>query len=107
LPTFAEQTRPDVERYTYGLTDKGRDLLPILVALMQWGVRWVFGEKHYPLQILDSKGKAPIARIAVTARDGRTLQIEDLRFRPGPGATHETLNRFATARAAKGRKNET
>jgi DNA-binding HxlR family transcriptional regulator len=101
-----EQTRPEVERYTYALTDKGRDILPILVALMQWGVRWVFGEKRRPLQILDSKDKAPIARIAVTARDGRMLQIEDLRFRAGPGATPETLNRFAAARTAEGGKSK-
>ena len=31
------QPKPGVERYTYHLTDKGHDLLPTLVALMQWG----------------------------------------------------------------------
>lgn len=28
------------ERYEYLLTDKGRDLLPILAAMMQWEERW-------------------------------------------------------------------
>jgi DNA-binding HxlR family transcriptional regulator len=28
-------------RQLYRLTDKGADLLPVLVALMQWGDRWV------------------------------------------------------------------
>lgn len=32
------QSRPD--RYEYLLTDKGRDLLPVLAALTQWKERW-------------------------------------------------------------------
>ncbi|RNM12091.1 winged helix-turn-helix transcriptional regulator [Nocardioides pocheonensis] len=32
------QSAPD--RYEYVLTDKGRDLLPILAAMMQWEERW-------------------------------------------------------------------
>lgn len=32
------QSAPD--RYEYLLTDKGRDLLPILAAMMQWEERW-------------------------------------------------------------------
>ncbi|MFL6107817.1 MAG: winged helix-turn-helix transcriptional regulator [Marmoricola sp.] len=32
------QAAPD--RFEYLLTDKGRDLLPIHVAIMEWHVRW-------------------------------------------------------------------
>src|SRR5437588_10055882 len=32
------QERP--ERFEYRLTDKGRDLYPVIVTLMQWGDRW-------------------------------------------------------------------
>ncbi|WP_342751330.1 winged helix-turn-helix transcriptional regulator [Mycolicibacterium hodleri] len=28
------------EHHEYRLTDKGRDLVPVVVALMQWGDRW-------------------------------------------------------------------
>jgi len=28
------------ERFEYRLTDKGRDLFPVVVTLMQWGDRW-------------------------------------------------------------------
>jgi DNA-binding HxlR family transcriptional regulator len=99
------QTRPDVERYTYRLTPKGRDLLPVLVALMQWGDRWVFGEEARPLHVVDAKSRQPIAQIAVTSHDGRELGVADLRFRPGPGATRETLQRFSAAKAARARIN--
>ena len=33
------QSAPD--RYEYRLTDKGRELFPVIVALMQWGDRWL------------------------------------------------------------------
>jgi DNA-binding HxlR family transcriptional regulator len=33
------QQRP--ERYEYRLTDKGRDLFPVVMALMQWGDKWL------------------------------------------------------------------
>lgn len=35
------QERPD--RFEYRLTDKGRDLFPVVVALMEWGDKWMSG----------------------------------------------------------------
>jgi DNA-binding HxlR family transcriptional regulator len=35
------QVRPD--RYDYRLTDKGRDLYGVIVALMRWGDHWLAG----------------------------------------------------------------
>src|SRR5512144_1598110 len=32
------------ERYEYRLTEKGRDLYPVLVALLRWGDRWLAGD---------------------------------------------------------------
>ena len=32
------------ERVDYGLTDRGRALLPVLVGLQDWGDRWVLGD---------------------------------------------------------------
>ena len=93
-----EQPKPGVERYTYHLTEKGLELLPVLVALMQCGDKWIFGAHREPLRILDKLHKRPIEKMTVTATDGRPLAIGDLRFRPGPGASEETLARFATAK---------
>jgi DNA-binding HxlR family transcriptional regulator len=93
-----EQPKPGVERYTYRLTDKGRDLLPVLVALMQWGDKWVFGESCEPIQILDGVRQRPIRKMMVTAADGRPLGISELGFRPGPGADKHTIARFAESK---------
>lgn len=94
-----EQTRPGVERHTYRLTDKGRDLLPVLVALMQWGDKWVVGPGGEPIRLLDAQDREPIRSVEVTAGDGRPLSIDDLRFRPGPGADPTTRARFDETRA--------
>jgi DNA-binding HxlR family transcriptional regulator len=91
------QVRPGVERYSYHLTDKGRGLLPLLIALMQWGDRWVVGRGAEPIRIFDAENQKPIQRIEVTSRDGRLLSVEQLRFRPGPGADRTILNRFEIA----------
>jgi DNA-binding HxlR family transcriptional regulator len=45
---------PSKERshvYEYGLTEKGLDLFPVIVALLQWGERWLSGS-HKPSLIL-------------------------------------------------------
>lgn len=37
------------ERFEYRLTEKGRDLYPVLLALLQWGDRWYADHKGPPL----------------------------------------------------------
>jgi DNA-binding HxlR family transcriptional regulator len=44
------QQRP--ERHEYRLTDKGADLIPALLALMQWGDRWAWEGQHGPVRVL-------------------------------------------------------
>lgn len=36
-------------RYEYRLTDKGRDLLPVVLALAAWGDRWTLREDDPPV----------------------------------------------------------
>jgi DNA-binding HxlR family transcriptional regulator len=38
-------------RYEYRLTDKGRDLYPVIVAMVQWGDRYLTDEAGPPLDI--------------------------------------------------------
>lgn len=88
-----EQNKPDVDRYAYRLTEKGKALLPVLVALMQWGDDWVF-DGEGPLRILDAEARKPIRKLGVESSHGRPLGIGDLRFKPGRGANEGTLARF-------------
>jgi DNA-binding HxlR family transcriptional regulator len=43
------QERP--ERHEYGLTEKGADLIPALLALMQWGDRWAWTGGRGPVRV--------------------------------------------------------
>jgi DNA-binding HxlR family transcriptional regulator len=64
----------------YALTEKGRGLLPVLVALGQWGACADAG-----FRIVDRESGKP-ARLEFRTTDGRTLDPEDVQFVPPSGA---------------------
>jgi DNA-binding HxlR family transcriptional regulator len=41
--------RPD--RFEYRLTEKGRDLYPVVVSLLRWGDRWMSGPPGPPVEL--------------------------------------------------------
>jgi DNA-binding HxlR family transcriptional regulator len=72
-----EPDAADRRKVAYRLTDKGRDLLPVLISLRQWGERWVSGVPSNPV-LVDRQGRQPIAPMSVRAADGRSLSLSDL-----------------------------
>ena len=67
----------DRRKVAYRLTQKGRELLPVLIALRQWGERWVSGVPSNPV-LVDRKSRLPVAPMAVLAADGRPLSLSEL-----------------------------
>lgn len=61
----------------YRLTDKGRALFPLLVALRQWGEDFFFepGEAH--VRLVDRARGQPVRHLEVRAEDGRLLTPDD------------------------------
>lgn len=61
----------------YVLTEKGRGLFPLLVALRQWGEDFFFtsGESH--VQLVDRKRGQPVRRLELRSQDGRLLGPDD------------------------------
>lgn len=57
----------------YVLTPPGESLFPVIVALRQWGERYLFarGEPHSVL--IEKRTGKPIARMAPQSRDGSAL----------------------------------
>ncbi|MGY1829563.1 winged helix-turn-helix transcriptional regulator [Geodermatophilus sp. SYSU D01180] len=49
------------QRHEYRLTERGRDLYPALVALMQWGDRWLAEDGVPPLALTHRDCGAPVA----------------------------------------------
>jgi DNA-binding HxlR family transcriptional regulator len=65
-------------RCEYRLTDKGRDLFPIVVALRQWGDKWNPAPEQAPLDLRDRETGKPIRRIEVQSVDGQPLSVRDV-----------------------------
>jgi DNA-binding HxlR family transcriptional regulator len=69
----------DKRKVAYQLTEKGRALLPVLIALRQWGERWISGMPSNPV-LVDRQSRRPVAAIAVRALDGRPLALSELEW---------------------------
>ena len=72
-------------RFEYVLTEKGRDLYPILATMMAWGDRWLAGDAGPPaLLIHEDCGKVTTATV-VCSECGGPLTRDRLHVAPGPG----------------------
>ena len=65
-------------RYEYRLTEKGRDLFTVVVALRQWSERWN-GNRDEMRLVEGATGKA-IAPVVVQNAAGETLTVRDVAF---------------------------
>jgi DNA-binding HxlR family transcriptional regulator len=74
-----EPDSADRRKVAYRLTDKGRALLPALIALRQWGDKWISGMASNPV-LVDRQSRRPVAAMAVRAADGRALQLNELEW---------------------------
>jgi DNA-binding HxlR family transcriptional regulator len=83
----------------YRLTEKGREVLPVFIALMQWGDRWINNGKA-PIQVIEAATGEEIEQVRVRSRDGRPLAARDMRVAPGPGADADIRQRFGAAASA-------
>ena len=66
----------DKRRVIYSLTAKGEGLLPVVLALRQWGEQWGYGDMQ--ILLADRRDLKPVRKMCVQAHDGRELQLSDL-----------------------------
>ncbi|HEY4279302.1 MAG TPA: helix-turn-helix domain-containing protein [Conexibacter sp.] len=64
-------------RSEYLLTEKGRDLLPAVFAMMQWGNKYLQEEEGAPLLLVERGTGEPVV-IGARTESGRELGLEDL-----------------------------
>ncbi len=62
-------------RREYRLTEKGRELAIVLIALMQWGDRHLRDDRP-PLDIVDAKTRERLT-VALATRKGRVVPLRD------------------------------
>ncbi len=65
-------------RFEYRLTEKGRDLFPIVIALRQWGDKWNPAPDQAPLDLRDRETGRTIRQVEVQDADGRPLTVRDV-----------------------------
>ena len=81
----------DKRKVIYALTDKGEGLLPVMLALRQWGEEWGLGPA--PVVLADRLSGRPIRKICVQAEDGRELMLGDLTWLPREDVESAPLKR--------------
>ncbi|MFT8180583.1 transcriptional regulator [Mycobacteroides chelonae] len=71
------ETVPAGARHEYQLTEKGRGLFPVLVALRQWSDEFCFAPGEPRVCLVDRETSRPVQRFELRAADGRALTPED------------------------------
>ncbi|WP_035479472.1 winged helix-turn-helix transcriptional regulator [Aliagarivorans marinus] len=69
-------------RQEYQLTNKGRDLFPVLVALWQWSENWVPSAQRSPYQFFNQQTGSPLAKVSASDQDGDEIGLHNIGRRP-------------------------
>lgn len=77
-------------RFEYVPTQKAKEFQVPLMALMQWGDRWVSGPGNEPAVAFDRKSGLAIAPITMRSSSGRAVSPDELIYKPGRGASKTT-----------------
>jgi DNA-binding HxlR family transcriptional regulator len=78
----------DKRRVIYSLTEKGEGLLPVVLALRQWGEEWGYGKME--IVLADRRDMKPVRKMCVQAHDGRPLKLVDLTWVERDGRGYRT-----------------
>jgi DNA-binding HxlR family transcriptional regulator len=80
---FTTEPAADGSAYQdYVLTEKGRAVFPIMVALRQWGEDFAFVPGETTSIMVDRQTGKRVARLQLPAADGRLLGLGDTRIEP-------------------------
>jgi DNA-binding HxlR family transcriptional regulator len=77
------QQRPP--RFEYKLTEKGRDLYPVIVALLGWGDRWMADESGPPIELVHRACGHQMVPVPTCPHCGEQIGARDVSARPGAG----------------------
>lgn len=83
LKKVAYQDKP--ERYEYRLTDKGKELYPLLLALVAWGDKWMDEGKGAPLEYRHHRCGQKFRPVMVCSECGEALNPREVTPIAGPG----------------------
>lgn len=82
-------------RYEYRLTDKGRSLAPILIALNDYADRWLIDNGETTLTLRHHGCGEPVHAVVICEAGHFVESVRDVVTVPGPGARHVPNERRA------------
>ena len=71
-------------RFEYRLTDKGRDLLPVVLTMMHWGDKWAQENDSAPVTLTHTTCGHQTEPVVVCSHCGEELVRHELRVAPLP-----------------------
>ena len=74
------------ERFEYRLTEKGRDLQPVLLAMLAWGDRYTAGAAGPPREVVHDECDHAFHMVPTCSHCGGVVDSRNTHSRPGPGA---------------------
>ena len=74
-------------RHEYRLTGKGFDLYPVMVAIADWGDRYLADPEGPPVEFAHRDCGAPVHAVVECTAGHRVDRPRDLAPRPGPGVS--------------------
>jgi DNA-binding HxlR family transcriptional regulator len=89
LTRLPYQERP--VRHEYRLTDKGRDIYPILAAMAAFGDKWLLGNDGPPLVLHHTTCAHDMHAVVTCSECAQPLDARSVRARPGPGYPSDIL----------------
>ena len=72
-------------RHEYRLTQKGREVYPILAAMAAWGDRWLTGPEGTPLILHHTACDHDMHSVVKCDHCDEPLDVRQVRAQPGPG----------------------
>lgn len=82
-------------RFEYVPTQKAKDFQVPLMAILQWGDKWVSGQGNEPVVAIERESGIAVAPLVVRTASGRVVPSDQLMYKPGKGATAATHEYFA------------
>jgi DNA-binding HxlR family transcriptional regulator len=81
------------ERFEYRLTDKGRDLLPVQLALLRWGDKYTAEGSGPPVESVHTECGHTFEMVPTCSHCGKEIKPGAVRAQLGPGASPEQRER--------------
>lgn len=79
-------------RFEYRLTEKGRDLYPLMATMTEWGDRWMAGRAGAPVKLVHRSCGQAIKPELVCPCCKEKIEAHEMSAQPGPGLKGRNLS---------------